>query len=139
MFFSAQIILSRTSRSLVKVIVIWYFTYTRVAPLGVRLLIYFFSPPDSDIRCQCLRIFFLRSALLTLPLNFEDPEAAVIFSESICLIRASQMEWGNLSTALLTGLYVISLIWQIIQRHWQINEGRFSLLVTGLILSFIPL
>lgn len=39
---SAQIMLSWASGSLVKVIVIWYFTYTTVVPLGVRVLISFF-------------------------------------------------------------------------------------------------
>lgn len=107
---SAQIMLSWASGSLVKVIVIWYFTYTTVVPLGVRVLIsfFFFSFRFPGIRCPCLWNFFLRSALLTLPLNFEDPEAAVIFSESICLIRGSLMEADNLSPAPWTGLHVSS-------------------------------
>lgn len=70
------------------------------------LFFLFISIPG--IRCPCLWNFFLRSALLTLPLNFEDPEAAVIFSESICLIRGSLMEADNLSPAPWTGLHVSS-------------------------------
>lgn len=61
---------------------------------------------DSGSRCPCLTNSSFRSALLTLALNFEDPEAAVIFSKSISLIAVSQMEVNNLSSALCTGLYM---------------------------------
>lgn len=50
-----------------------------------------------------------------LPLNFEDPKAAVIFSESIRLIRGSLMEAANLSPAPTDGaVYVISPIRRVI-------------------------
>lgn len=55
---STQIMLSWASGILVKVIVICYFTYKTMPPLGVRVLIFlpcfFFS--NSDIRCQCCEI-----------------------------------------------------------------------------------
>lgn len=46
-----------------------------------------------------MRNLSLSSALLTLPLNFWNPEAAVIFLESICLIRVGHMDADNLSSA----------------------------------------
>lgn len=61
---------------------------------------------DSASRFPRLTNSFFRSALLTLPLHFEDPKAAVIFSKSICLIPVSQMEVNNLSSTLCTGLYM---------------------------------
>lgn len=80
---------------------------------------------DSGSRCQCLTNSFFRSALLTLPLNFEDPEAAVIFSKSICLIAVSQMEVNNLSSALRTGLYM-SPVWsgKILGGFAEMNRAR---------------
>lgn len=74
--------------------------------LGVGVLILFFLVLTSG--ASACEIFFLLPALLTLPLNFEDPVAAVIFSKSSCLIRSSLMEADNLSPALLPGLYMSS-------------------------------
>lgn len=84
----------------------------------------------SDIRPRCLRNFSLCSALLTLPLNFGDPQATVIFLGSICLIRVSHMDADNLSSARRAGLCVFGLMWWVTRNHCQMNQCPTRLLMT---------
>lgn len=81
------------------------------------------------------KFLFFRSALLTLPLDVEDPKAAVIFSRSICLIVVSQMEVNNLSSALCTGLYMSPARYgKLLGGFAEMNRARSFLPMTRLIL-----